>query len=106
MSVYVDPLFQVSEAAYHGPGARQARRAGDRGGHRWCHLFGDVADSAELHTFAARLGMRREWFDRDHYDLVPSRRALAVRLGAIEVDRARAVEIWDGYQRARDGAAP
>jgi hypothetical protein len=53
-----------------------------------CHL---VADSeSELHTFAARLGMRREWFQgaargRPHYDLTAKRRRLALSLGAVEI---------------------
>jgi hypothetical protein len=56
---------------------------------RWresCHLFADSLD--ELHAFAARLGLRREWFQEhrllDHYDLTVSKRAHAVRLGASE----------------------
>lgn len=54
-----------------------------------CHLTTDESLDA-LHAFAAKLGMRRSWFQdhlyAPHYDLVPSRRTLAVRLGAVEVD--------------------
>ncbi len=53
-----------------------------------CHLFADTED--ELHAFAARIGMKRSWFqDKSlpHYDLVVSRRTRAVMLGAIEIDR-------------------
>jgi predicted kinase len=39
----------------------------------------------ELHEFAGRLGLRRAWFQRDHYDLPPHRRAAAVAMGAEEV---------------------
>ena len=43
----------------------------------------------ELHAFASRLGLQRRWFQgqnrHPHYDLVPSKRALALRLGAAEV---------------------
>lgn len=58
-----------------------------------CHLSADTLD--ELHAFAALLGLRREWFQKhprmDHYDLTPSKRALAVALGAVEVSaRAQA----------------
>jgi hypothetical protein len=47
------------------------------------------ADSLkELHAMAWKLGMPRSWFQADpdlpHYDLVPSKRAKAVRLGAVE----------------------
>ena len=50
------------------------------------------ADSLEeLHAFAAKLGLKRAWFQDDprlpHYDLSPGRRRAAVALGAFEVDR-------------------
>lgn len=51
-----------------------------------CHLIAD--SNEELHAFAARIGLRRSWFQttRDpHYDLTVSKRALAVELGAIEL---------------------
>ena len=51
---------------------------------RWCHMATD-GDVEELHAFAARLGLRRAWFQRDHYDLPPHGRAAAVALGAEEV---------------------
>lgn len=54
-----------------------------------CHLIADTNE--ELHQFAARIGMKRGWFQPSpssgpHYDLTASRRAEAVRLGAIELD--------------------
>jgi hypothetical protein len=57
---------------------------------RWSHL---VADSdAELHAFAARLGMKRAWFQhkasrphQGHYDLPERAREDALALGAVEV---------------------
>jgi predicted kinase len=51
---------------------------------RWCHMATDGSFD-ELHAFAARLGLRRAWFQRDHYDLPPHGRAAAVALGAEEV---------------------
>ncbi len=57
---------------------------------RWSHLLADCDD--ELHAFAARLGLRRGWFQcRDdrrhhaHYDLPERSRSDAVALGAVEV---------------------
>src|SRR5215218_7196250 len=50
----------------------------------WCHMTTD-GDFEELHAFAAHLGLRRAWFQRDHYDLPPHGRAAAVALGAEEV---------------------
>lgn len=52
-----------------------------------CHLIADTNE--ELHEFAAKLGMRRAWFQTDgdpHYDLTASKRAAAVRLGAVELE--------------------
>ena len=45
-----------------------------------------IADTeAELHAFAHRLGMRREWYQGDHYDLRPEGRIRARALGALEM---------------------
>lgn len=63
-----------------------------------CHMFADVEDVDKLHQIAEQIGMRRSWFqpDRDggHYDLIPSKRIAAVKLGVIEVDDKGAVEVW------------
>ena len=80
MSVYVEPC------ANHG------WRLGPS-----CHLIADSLD--ELHEFAARIGMKREWFqnhkDLPHYDLTVKRRKEAVRLGAKEITRKELVAmIW------------
>lgn len=104
MSVYVDSLMQHGLASYHGPGAAQAARVGAKHGHRWCHLFADSPQ--ELLEFAVKkLGMQAAWFQRDndagHFDLVPPRRAKAVKLGAVEVTRSQAVEIWRQQRAAR-----
>lgn len=56
-----------------------------------------LADSlGELHEMAARIGLRREWFQAlsvPHYDLCQSKRKLAVQLGAQIVDRHGLVEV-------------
>ena len=51
----------------------------------WCHMVSDTSFD-ELHAFAAALGIPRERFQRDHYDLPPILRARAVAQGA---DRSR-----------------
>ena len=53
-------------------------------GQLWCHM---VADSLqELHHFAAKLGLRRSWFQDKtaypHYDITLKLRNKAIRLGA------------------------
>lgn len=60
-------------------------------GEKWCHMWADSDD--ELLAFADRLGLRRSWHQTpphaswSHFDLAPTRRARALRLGAIETDR-------------------
>lgn len=54
-------------------------------GGNWCHLMADSEE--ELHTFAATLGLKRDWFQpksMPHYDLTPKMRLLAIQLGAVE----------------------
>ena len=53
----------------------------------WCHMVSDESVE-ELHEFAARIGLKRKAFQgvsRPHYDLRPSKRRLAVSMGAQEV---------------------
>jgi hypothetical protein len=59
-------------------------------GRRWSHLASDQ-DFEELHTFAGRLGLRREWFQGDHYDLPEDRWDDAIALGATPVDSGELV---------------
>lgn len=70
MSVYVDKPFILPSRE------SQAFRVGQRHGHRWCHMWADTLE--ELHAMAARIGMRRAWFQDKpsfpHYDLVPTRK--------------------------------
>jgi hypothetical protein len=54
-------------------------------GRRWAHLVSDESYD-ELHTFAARLGIPRRAFHRDHYDVPTSLRDAAIELGATPVD--------------------
>lgn len=48
-----------------------------------------TSDIDELHEFAKRLGLKRNWFQLKtvpHYDLVRSKRDLAIKLGAVVVE--------------------
>ncbi|MBV1790366.1 DUF4031 domain-containing protein [Marinobacterium sp. D7] len=62
-------------------------------GRVWCHLVADSLD--ELHSFAARLGLERRWFQSEsfypHYDVTLSVRYRAVQLGAINADRRKII---------------
>ncbi len=69
-----------------------------------CHL---VADSVEeLHYFAGRMRLKPSWFqdkpELPHYDLTRGMRILAVKLGAIEVNRKK---ISDLMQKNRSRSA-
>lgn len=53
-----------------------------------CHMIADTDD--ELHAMAAGIGVQRRWHQAppahdSHYDIALSKRALAVRAGAIEI---------------------
>ena len=54
-------------------------------GRLWSHLISDNS-YAELHEFAARLGIPRGAFERDHYDVVAERYASAIEAGARPVE--------------------
>ncbi len=53
----------------------------------WCHMYS--LNVWALHDFAKSIGLKRSWFrareEFPHYDLSPSKRAKAVKAGAIEV---------------------
>ncbi len=63
-------------------------------GKKWCHMTAHTHD--ELHAFARKLGLKRQWFqDKDHhqhYDLTASKRQMAIDLGAVAVG-------WRDYPR-------
>jgi hypothetical protein len=61
----------------------------------WCHMVSD--DSfAELHRFAAELGIPRGRFDGDHYDLPPPLREHALAAGAEAVGARELVARMSG----------
>jgi Protein of unknown function (DUF4031) len=80
--IMVDQLIAWPQRAK--PGA--TRWFGD--GKESCHLTTD-GPLDELHEFAARIGMKRSWFQEHrlmpHYDLTPQRRARALAAGAVFV---------------------
>ena len=45
-----------------------------------CHMIADSEE--ELHRMADQLGLRRRWYQGDHYDISLSKRRLALELGA------------------------
>jgi hypothetical protein len=59
-----------------------------------CHMFADTLD--ELHLMAERIGLKRAWFQGakvPHYDICKSKRVLAIKEGALEIDVFQAAEL-------------
>lgn len=89
MPVYVDAIFYARRFGYGRGDGNQALAAatGAKNNHRWCHMWADTPE--ELHALAARIGLRRSWFQEHsrlpHYDLTPGRRRAALAAGAIEM---------------------
>jgi hypothetical protein len=54
-----------------------------------CHMVADTME--ELHAMADRVGVSREHFQTGahlpHYDICHTKRRLAIRAGALEIDR-------------------
>ncbi len=81
-------------------------------GRRWCHLLAD--DEAELHRFAAMLGVHRHSYQgppktsAPHYDLTGFERDRAVRMGALPVGRDVIVDVFRRVRepRKRPGQQP
>ena len=72
-----------------------------------CHMLAD--SDAELHEMADRIGVARRWHQKrgtvhSHYDICRSKRALAVREGAVEIDRRELARLIQGRRGA--GAGP
>lgn len=90
MPVYVDTLVVYPNA--WGPFLKGS-----------CHMAADTPE--ELHAMAAKLGMKRAWYQDDprhpHYDLVKSKRDKAIQLGAQAVSTREMVLFW---RRIREAA--
>ena len=90
MTVYVDQLFRTS------PGPRWPYRQA-------CHLLADSVE--ELHVFARRIGLKREWFQERnhlaHYDLTAGMRRKAIAAGAVQVTETRLRKLVRQLDRRR-----
>lgn len=67
-----------------------------------CHMIADSTN--ELLEMADKIGVQRKWIqypgvvDREHFDISVTKRALAVKLGAVEVDTYELIEILNNRQ--------
>ncbi|WP_083253631.1 DUF4031 domain-containing protein [Pandoraea sp. ISTKB] len=78
-----------------------------------CHMLADSDE--ELHEMASRIGVARRWHQKSdtphsHYDICMSKRAIAVKLGAVEVTRKGVVAVIRARRAAqlaidRDGGS-
>ena len=86
MTVYVDDM-KAEFQSRHAPGRRYVMS----------HRIADTDD--ELHAMADKIGVARKWFQRDHYDITQSKKALAIKHGCSSNHTARACLY--GQQSAR-----
>lgn len=74
MAVYVDNMHEISMGNYNAGRGRVFKMS---------HMMADTLE--ELNEMADKIGIKRKWFQGDHYDICKSKRELAVKNGAIEI---------------------
>jgi acetyl-CoA acetyltransferase len=76
-------------------------------GRLWAHLVSDTS-FAELHAFAAGVGLPERAFERDHYDIPAERRADVIAAGAQPVSSKELVARLTaaGLRRPKHRPAP
>lgn len=72
MSVYVDNMFLYKMGRYITRGGIVMKMS---------HMIADSEE--ELHAMAQSIGVKRKWFQGDHYDICMAKRTRAIELGAI-----------------------
>jgi hypothetical protein len=69
MAVYIDDMYRYAIGQFRG-----------------MHMSHMIADTPEeLHAMAMRIGMKREWYQGDHYDVPLPRRHMALTGGATAI---------------------
>lgn len=69
MTVYVDDMYRYPMGEYRNM--------------KMSHMIADT--DAELHAMADAIGIKRKWFQHDHYDISLGRRDMAIERGAVPV---------------------
>jgi hypothetical protein len=69
-----------------------------------CHMIAD--SEAELHEMAAKIGIKRKWYQGDHYDICKAKRTLAIELGAKVISRMDLGRMVITQRRAVKGLPP
>ena len=70
-------------------------------GKMWGHMIADTLE--ELHELADKIGLKRKWLQdkgkhMPHYDVTRSKRELAIRAGAIEINRDKMGEFIKNFK--------
>lgn len=89
VTVYVDDMYRYPMG--------QFRRM------KMSHMIADTEE--ELLVFADRLGLKRAWYQGDHYDVSMSVRAKAIELGAKPITLRELAMMSRDRRRARARAA-
>jgi hypothetical protein len=69
-----------------------------------CHMIADTEQ--EMHDFADHIGVKRRWFQRDHYDICLRTKARARQYGAIEVTRRAMVRLRRDFRNGMQFGVP
>lgn len=72
-----------------------------------CHMLADSDD--ELHAMADKIGVSRRWHQKpgtskSHYDIALSKRALAIKAGAVEIGPREVGELIERKRIAMQAA--
>ncbi len=65
-----------------------------------CHMLADSLD--ELHEMADKIGIQRKWFQNKnvpHYDICQSKKVLAIKHGALEIQQGKVLELVRKYRK-------
>lgn len=62
-------------------------------GMKMCHMIADTEE--ELHEMAEKIGLKRSWYQGDHYDVSLSKKEEAIEVGAEEVSWKDLADIED-----------
>lgn len=95
MTVFVDDM-----AAEYQPGHAPGRR------YVMCHMISDDPTHAELHAMADKIGVKRKWFQANHYDITKTKRLLAVKAGAREITMRQCAVMAMNVRRDRPMGTP
>ncbi len=69
MTVYIDDMYVYPMGKFY-----QMKMS---------HMIADTDE--ELHAMAEKIGLKRRWFQGDHYDVTKGKRQEAIRLGAVPI---------------------